>query len=95
MSPPNSGRTVKWVPVSYKLTVSALPFETAGSEGSVTFDDLNPDRRKWYTLRIQGTLPNGDVVPLDQRFHVGKKHSVRKHIMYFENNKLMVGSAIT
>ena len=57
---------------------------TAGSEGSVTFDGLEPNRRSWYTLRITGSLPNGNVVILKRRFHVGKQHNIicNKHAIY-------------
>ena len=49
------------------------PLTNAGSEGSVIFDGLNPDRGLAYLISIRGTLSDGTVVTLSREFHVGKQ----------------------
>ena len=57
------------------MTVSTS--ETAGSGGSVTFDNLDPSRTRTYTFSIEGTLPDDSVV-VRWRFYVGKQYSVQE-----------------
>ena len=57
------------------MTVSTS--ETAGSGGSVTFDNLDPSRTRTYTFSIEGTLPDDSVV-VRWRFYIGKQYSVQE-----------------
>ena len=47
----------------------------AGSNGSVLYTGLNPDRGRAYVLKITGTLPNGSTVSLNRDVHLGKVFS--------------------
>lgn len=71
ISPLNSRKTVSlaWV-LSIELTTLLT---NVGSEGSVTFGGLNPDRGLAYTILIRGTSSDGTVVTLSREFHVGKQ----------------------
>ena len=70
-----------------QLTVSIS--ETAGTEGSVTFNSLNPGRTRAYKLQIEGSLPGNTDVEIRRKFYVGKQYSVKEtQIFHMRTTKL-------